>query len=106
MTFRQTLTRSLTKGAAWMAIIFCAIVIANVLSETHVASRPMPAASPAAVMSECVAAENGEPVRYAVIQRLNSGAEKVYSQKAIDKAVNDRVFGVDWVNVRVIGFCE
>lgn len=106
MTFRQTLTRSLTKGIAWAAIIFCAIVMANVLSTTHVASRPMPATAPAALMSECVSADNGEPVRYAVVQHLNSGAEKVYSQKAIARAVNDAVYGKDWKNVRVLGFCE
>ena len=105
MNFRQTLTRSLSKGIAWMALIVCAFVMANVFSTTTVAERPLPAASPAAVMAECETAENGENIRYAVIQRLNSGAEKVYSQKAIYKAVND-VLGKDWKNVRVIGFCE
>lgn len=106
MTFAQSLTRSLIKGMVWMLLIPTAVLAANVMSTSESVERPLPATSPVSMMENCQTADNGETIRYAIVQPLNSGAVKVFSQKKIDRAVNDAVFGKDWKNVRIIGFCK
>jgi hypothetical protein len=49
---------------------------------------------------------NDDPIKYALIQRLNSGVERVHSDRLIGKALDDALAGKDWKNVRIHGFCK
>jgi hypothetical protein len=68
-------------------------------------NRPAPVGSPAYEIERCTPA-NDDPIEYALIQRLNSGVERVTSDRLIGKALDKALAGKEWNNVRVIGFCK
>lgn len=105
MNFRQTLTRSLRRNFLIVAGLMCVLAFGVVTQDKESVSRPLPTGAPALVLSECVPA-NGGHIGAVVIQRPNSGAEMVTAKRFINKAVGEEVYGTDWENVRVLGFCK
>lgn len=105
MTFRQSLNRSFANITIWLAIIGAIMAIGMATDEKESVSRPLPVGSPAFEIERCSPA-GSDPIRYAMIQRLNSGVERVKSDRLITKALDDAFNVKNWENVRIIGFCK